>query len=58
MPGKRSRRPKPEHREAVRLSWKSRHIPIGTILIGSLALVGVLSAVFMVLAEGPSNVLP
>jgi hypothetical protein len=42
----------------VRLSWKSRHIPIGTILIGSLALAGVLSAVFMVLAEGPSNVLP
>ena len=45
----------PEHREAVRLSWKSRHIPFGTILIGGLALAGVLSAIFMVLALGPSN---
>jgi hypothetical protein len=55
MPDKRPRRKNPEHREAVRLSWKSRHIPFGTILIGGLALAGVLSAVFMVLAEGPSN---
>lgn len=45
----------PEHREAIRLSWKSRHIPFGTILIGGLALAGVLSAIFMVLALGPSN---
>jgi len=45
----------PEHREAVRLSWKIRHIPFGTIIIGGLALAGVLSAIFMVLALGPSN---
>jgi hypothetical protein len=55
MPRKLFRPPNPEHREAVRLSWKSRHIPFGTILIGGLALAGVLSAIFMVLAEGPAN---
>jgi hypothetical protein len=55
MPNKQIHRRNPEHREAVRLSWKSRHIPFGTILIGGLALAGVLSAVFMVMAEGPVN---
>jgi hypothetical protein len=55
MPKKPSQRKNPDHREAVRLSWKSRHIPFGAILIGGLALAGVLSAVFMVLSEGPSN---
>jgi hypothetical protein len=58
MPDKLTRRSDPEHREAVKLSWKSRHIPFGTILIGGLALAAVLSAIFMVLAEGPSNPIP
>jgi hypothetical protein len=48
----------PEHREAARLSWKSHHIPIGTLLIIGLALAGVLSATFMVVAQGPSNPIP
>ena len=58
MPQIRLPRTDPEHREAVRLSWKSRHIPVGTILMGLLVLAGVLSAVFMVLAEGPANPMP
>jgi hypothetical protein len=44
-----------DHWEAVRLSWKSRHIPVGTILISGLAVAGVLSAVLTILAEGPAN---
>ena len=47
-----------EHREAVRLSWKSRHIPVGTILVLGLILACVLSAIFMVIAQGPSNPIP
>ena len=30
-----------DHREAVLLSWKARHVPFGTILISGLALVSV-----------------
>lgn len=47
-----------DHREAVRLVWKSRHIPVMTFLAFSLALAGVLSAAFMVIAQGPSNPIP
>lgn len=47
-----------DHREAVRLVWKSRHIPVMTFFVFSLALAGVLSAVFMVIAQGPSNPIP
>ena len=35
------RKPDPsraEHKEAVRLSWKARHIPVGTLLLASLLL--------------------
>jgi len=55
MPDKAPRRIDPEHREAVRLSWKSRHLPIGSALLGTLMLAGVLSAILMVMAEGPSG---
>ena len=58
MPRKPFRWTNPEHREAVRLSLKSRHIPFGTILIAGLAIAAVLSAIFMILAEGPANPLP
>jgi hypothetical protein len=44
-----------DHQEAVRLSWKTRHIPFGTILIGVLAAASVLSAVLTMVAEGPVN---
>ncbi len=48
----------PEHKEAVRLSWRSRHIPVGTILLGTLLAAGVASAVAMVAAYGPVNPVP
>jgi hypothetical protein len=47
-----------DHREAVRLVWKSRHIPFVTLFVCSLALAGVLSAILMVIAQGPSNPIP
>jgi uncharacterized membrane protein YcjF (UPF0283 family) len=47
-----------DHKEAVRLSWKSRHIPVSTILIGAVVLASVFSAVFMVVAQGPVNPIP
>jgi hypothetical protein len=47
-----------EHKEAVRLSWKSRHIPAGTLLLGGLVLAAVLSAIFMVVSQGPHNPIP
>jgi hypothetical protein len=47
-----------EHREAVRLSWKSRHIPLGTLLVSAVLLAGVLSAIYMVVAQGPVNPIP
>ncbi len=50
--------PRPEHWEAVRLSWKSLHIPFGTILIGSLLVASVASAVSMMWSFGPSSPMP
>ncbi len=47
-----------EHREALRLSWLSYHIPVRTALLGSVLLAGVLSAIFVILAQGPSNPIP
>jgi hypothetical protein len=47
-----------EHREAVRLSWLSRHIPLGGLLIGGLVAVILASAVLTILAQGPSNPIP
>jgi hypothetical protein len=44
-----------EHREAVRLSWKSCHVPFGTILLACLVLASVLSAVLTIAAQGPVN---
>jgi hypothetical protein len=47
-----------DHKEAVRLTWKSRHVPVGTILLVCLMAVCVLSAVLTILAESPSNPIP
>jgi hypothetical protein len=58
MPEDTPERARAEHREAGRLSWKSRHIPFGSLLVGGLVLAAVLSAIFMVIAEGPSNPIP
>jgi hypothetical protein len=55
MVKQRTVQPSRDHWEAVRLSWKSRHIPFGTILISGLALASVLSTVFTIVAEGPVN---
>ena len=48
----------PDHREAVRLSLKTLHIPFITILMVSLALASVLSAVLTITAQGPANGMP
>ena len=42
----------------MRLLWKARHVPIGTILICSLVAASVLSAVLSILAYGPVNGVP
>jgi hypothetical protein len=47
-----------DHKEAVSLSWKSRHIPFGTILMGSLVVASVLSAILTITAQGPVNGMP
>ena len=39
--------PMSEHKEAVRLSRESLHIPIGTLLIGGLLVSGIFSSVSM-----------
>ena len=58
MPDEPPERSGTEHREAVRLSWKSRHIPVGTLFMLGLLLACVLSAIFMMIAQGPSNPIP
>ena len=50
MPDKPPNRLRTDHSEAVRLAWKSRHIPVGTILMLGLLLACVLSAIFMMIA--------
>ena len=47
-----------EHWEAMRLWWSSLHIPVGTLLIGSLFLASVVSAVAMMWAYGPTSPIP
>ena len=47
--------PGQEHREAVRLSLKSLHIPFVTILLACLVLASVFSAVLTIAAQGPVN---
>jgi hypothetical protein len=58
MPENTPDRARAEHKEAGRLAWQSRHIPFGTVLLVSLILAAVLSAIFMVVAQGPSNPIP
>jgi len=50
--------PRSEHWEAVRLAWKSLHIPLGTLLMGGLLLAGIASAVSMMWVYGPANPIP
>jgi hypothetical protein len=57
MPKQSPVRPQ-DHWEAVRLSWKARHIPIGTILVSGLALASVLSAVVSIFVTGPAQGIP
>lgn len=47
-----------DHREAVLLSWKARHIPVGAMLIGGLAMASMLSTVFSIVALGPAHGIP
>jgi hypothetical protein len=48
----------PEHREAVRLVWKSRHVPFGTMIIGVFLIACTASTVLSVWTLGPANPLP
>jgi hypothetical protein len=50
--------PRQDHKEAVRLTLKAMHIPFGTIVVGALLLVGILSAIAMVWGYGPANPIP
>jgi hypothetical protein len=47
-----------ERREAARLTWLSRRVPVGSILFGSAAATILASAVFTILAQSPSNIIP
>jgi hypothetical protein len=47
-----------EHKEAIALSWMSYRVSVRVAMFGSLLLGGVISMVFMVLAQGPSNPIP
>ena len=46
------------HREALRLAWGSIHFPFGTLLIGGLLLLAIVSAVSSILAVSPTNGIP
>ncbi len=47
-----------EHSEAVRLTWKARHIPFMSMLVVGFFAACVLSTFFSVGADGPSNPMP
>ncbi len=47
-----------EHREAVRLAWKSRHVPFGSMLIGTLLVGSLLPTILTILAQSPVNPIP
>jgi hypothetical protein len=47
-----------DHSEAVRLTWKARHIPFMSIIAIGFFAACVLSTFFSVWAEGPSNSIP
>lgn len=47
-----------EHKEAVRLAWMSYRVPVRVALFGSLIFGGIISMLFMVIAQGPSNPIP
>ena len=47
-----------DRKEATRLAWRGRHIPVVTILLGTLLLSGVISMVSMIWSYGPSNPIP
>jgi uncharacterized integral membrane protein len=47
-----------DHKEAVRLAWMSYRVPVRVALFGSLLLGGIISMVFMVIAQSPSNPIP
>jgi hypothetical protein len=50
--------PVSDHKEAVRLTRRSRHIPFGTILLSTLLLSGIFSMISMVWSYGPANPIP
>ncbi|MCB8822864.1 hypothetical protein [Microvirga rosea] len=47
-----------EHKEAAGLAWKCKHIPFGTILVGSVLLSGVASTLSVMWSYGPVHWIP
>ena len=47
-----------ERNEALSLAWKSRHIPVGTILLGTLMLGSLVPTVMTIIAQSPVNPIP
>jgi hypothetical protein len=50
--------PVSDHKEAVRLTRRSRHIPFGTLLLSTLLLSGIFSMISTVWSYGPVHLIP
>jgi hypothetical protein len=50
--------PASDHREAMRLAWISLHFPVGTIFLGTLLMLGVLSAASTMWGYGSGHLIP
>jgi hypothetical protein len=50
--------PVQEHREAVRLDWKSCHIPVGLILGTLFVLWSLLPTILTIVMQSPASALP
>jgi hypothetical protein len=47
-----------EHREAVRLAWESRHVPIGSMLLGLLMLGSLVPTILTIMAQSGTSAMP
>jgi hypothetical protein len=44
-----------EHREAMRLHWKTRHLNIGLLPLGALIVWSLLPTILTIMAQSPAN---